>query len=668
MTTYRPRFAAHPLAQRLAPAPWLDAAILLLAFVVRAWRLDYHSVWFDEAVSLKFAGADVGYTWRTTFALVEDKHPPLYYLTLGAWQDLLRPLGLAHSDAALRFLGVVLGVLTVWGILRLASQVSGQTTGRWAALLVALSPLLTWYSQELRMFQPATTALVWGAAALFHAWHSPLPHTRAAWWGLMTAALTAALYTYLFSAFLLPVAGLCLVVLLWQTRQFRRFIEGSIALIVVGLLFLPLARNAWLVNTAESTPGRPFADFTTNLLRLLQIDTIWRAGWPPAAITAALGFFALLILLGLVLPSQSSGESRRDDRIWLWLWLGIPLLIANLLLARSRSIFAQDRYLLFMAPFVLWAAARGITALASYLRPAGWLAGASAAGLLLLALPVLWTPALARENWRAAANYIDQHTRYSPALPAAVVTHIDYTQLALEWYLRQHYTFEQLPVYFPFGGRLTPEDVDEVVAPPLRGIVEIGAQTLWLAQSHLEGMDDDHVVEGWLTRNYPILTEQYPAGVKLSGYMLQGRYPTLPDLEDHAVYPAVELTPGLRLAACEITTPVVAAADDMLHPPSGWVHVRLWWEATAPLADNYVATAQMIGPEGVWGDRLHRPTEALRFWPTSTWQVGEFVRDELDVNLNPVTPPGSYPIVIGVMDGSGQPLGATTECGRVTIR
>jgi hypothetical protein len=113
---------------------------------------------------------------------------------------------------------------------------------------------------------------------------------------------------------------------------------------------------------------------------------------------------------------------------------------------------------------------------------------------------------------------------------------------------------------------------------------------------------------------------------------------------------------------------VVAAADEMLHPPSGWVHVRLWWEAVAPLADNYVATAQMIGPEGVWGDRLHRPTEALRFWPTTTWQPGEIVRDELDVNLNPVTPPGDYPIVIGVMDGSGQPLGTTVECGRVTIR
>jgi uncharacterized membrane protein len=647
---------------------------LLLALVVRTWQLGYHSVWFDEAVSLKWAGADLDYTWRTTFALVEDKHPPLYYLLLSLWQSLLRPLGLDQNDVALRVLGALLGLLTVWGVLFLVSRVSGKTVGRWAALLVALSPILTWYSQELRMFQPATTALVWGAAALYGAWHTPAARARAGWWLLMALALTAALYTYLFSAFLLPAAGLTLLILAWRTRDVRRFVEGSSALLLTGLLFLPLARNAWSVNQAESTPGQPFANFAANLLHLVGVHTIWRADWPPALTTAALSLFVLLIVGGLILPLRptsrldSNAHSRLDDRVWLWLWLGIPLLIANLLLARSRSIFAQDRYLLFLAPFLLWAAARGIVALASYLRPLGWATGTAAALALALALPVLWTPALARENWRAAAAYIDDYTIASPHLTEAVVTHIDYTHLPLEWYLRPRYTFAQLPVFFPFGGKLTPDDVANVVAPPLLGIVELGTDTLWLTQSHLEEIDDDRVVEGWLTQHYPLITEQFPAGVKLSGYMLRGRLDALPPLGTHALYPATELAPGLRLAACEIITPIVGARDDTFHPPSGWVHVRLWWEATAPLVDNYIATAQMIGPEGVWGDRLHRPTEALRFWPTSTWQPGEFVRDELDINLNPVTPPGDYPIVIGVMDGNGNPLAATVECGRVTIR
>ena len=47
--------------------------------------------------------------------------------------------------------------------------------------------------------------------------------------------------------------------------------------------------------------------------------------------------------------------------------------------------------------------------------------------------------------------------------------------------------------------------------------------------------------------------------------------------------------------------------------------------------------------------RLYRDNEALRRWPTSTWQVGEIVRDEVDINLNPVTPVREYPVMIGVI-------------------
>ena len=155
-----------------------------------------------------------------------------------------------------------------------------------------------------------------------------------------------------------------------------------------------------------------------------------------------------------------------------------------------------------------------------------------------------------------------------------------------------------------------------MVAPPLQGIADTGAATLWLLQSHLDGVDDSRVVEGWLNQNFPLVTEQYPTGVKLSGYALASRFPELPPLAANAVYPAAELAPGLRLAACELLTPSLPATDERMHPPSGWVHVRLWWQATGAIASDYIPTVQMVGPEGVWGDRLYRDNEALRRWPT----------------------------------------------------
>jgi hypothetical protein len=175
------------------------------------------------------------------------------------------------------------------------------------------------------------------------------------------------------------------------------------------------------------------------------------------------------------------------------------------------------------------------------------------------------------------------------------------------------------------------------------------------------------LVEGWLNQAYPLITEQYPAGVKLTGYALQHQFPALPELAASAVRPAAELAPGLVLAACEIITLEVAARDERMHPPSGWVHVRLWWQAHRPIDDDYVATVRMIGPEGVWGERLYRENETLRRWPTSTWDQADFMRDDVDVNLNPVTPPGTYPIVVGVMDGQGLETDKTVECGNAQI-
>lgn len=666
-----------------------EVLVLLLALATRLWGLDYHSLWFDEAVSMTWARSAPEYAWDSTFHLVKDKHPPAYYLLLHYWRELFVPFGLENNDLALRLLGSLLGVLTVLGILLLVRRLSGRRTALLAGTLVALAPALIWYSQELRMFQPAATALVWGAFCLQAASGSTRRPRRLLWWIGMIAAFALALYSYLFAAFALPAAGIVLLEPLIRWLRQRKapaamapsgltiFLEGAAALAITALLYLPLALNAWAANASDGTPGGPFMQFAGNMLRQLRVASVWRVDWPEPWLSLALAFFALLLFGGLLVPWRhlqevalpGGGTSWRwDDRFFLAAWLGAPLLVGNLLLARNDTIFAEDRYFLYLAPFALWAAARGAVVLQRRLRPLGWAAAAAAVILLAAALPRLWSPAMLREDWRAAATYIAGYQDASPGLPSAVVAHIDYTRTPLNWYLRQRYSRDDLPVYFPFGGAIDPATVEEVVAPPLRGIEESGVATLWLTQSHLEGLDDSHAVEGWLNQAYPLVTEQYPTGVKLSGYAVQSRFAELPELSEAAVRPAAELAPGLKLAACEITTPQVAARDERMHPPSGWVHVRLWWQATSPIAGDYVATVHMVGPEGVWGDRLYRDNEALRRWPTSSWEHPGFVRDEVDVNLNPVTPPGSYPIVVGLLGADGQETGATVECGRVEIR
>ena len=588
-------------------------------------------------------------------------------------------------------------MLTVWGILLLATRLSGSATGRLAALLVALAPALVWYSQELRMFQPATTALIWSGYFLLGAWQSPRRVVRLGWWLAFIASTVAALYTYLYSAFLLPAIGLTLLFLNYfepQVNADRRryffaplrlcvkFFEGVGALAIITLLFLPLALNAWTVNAAESEAGRAFANFGDTLLRQLRVFTIWHIDWPGWLVGVTLSVLAILLTVGLFLPNRKVDEQKirvnpRQSaakislaQLWLLLWLGLPLLIGNLLLASNATIFREDRYFLYLAPFALWAIARGVVILWRRVRPLGVLTGVAIVLIVASALPRLWSPAVLREDWRAAARYIAAQQQASPALQSTVITHIGYTHPALEWYLRQAFDFDALPLYHPWEGPLPAEmsdaQIEAEIAPPLLGLISVlDAESVWLVQRLYPGEDDGRLVEGWLDENFPLLTEQYPAGLKLTGYALQSQFDALPALPPSARQVDEALAPGLALAACEITTPTVRAVAPRLER-AGWVHVRLWWRATGELAENFDARVLVIDGEGEeWGGSV-RPDEAMAHFPTSTWSPGNVVRAEHDVNLNPRTPGGEYAVMVQLLDEAGEAV-RQANCGAAHI-
>jgi hypothetical protein len=69
-----------------------------------------------------------------------------------------------------------------------------------------------------------------------------------------------------------------------------------------------------------------------------------------------------------------------------------------------------------------------------------------------------------------------------------------------------------------------------------------------------------------------------------------------------------------------------------------------------------------VGPEGIWGASLERTNHALDLLPPTQWQSLEdgvaIIRHDLDVNLNPATPPGRYQLVVGLHGYEEQyPLG-----------
>jgi hypothetical protein len=179
----------------------LLALLTLLALLLRAVRLDFQPLWWDEGYSVWFAHQALGEMLRLT-AL--DIHPPLYYALLGAWAR-----GLGWDPVALRWLSVAVGAATVPLIYLVGDWLSGRRVGLVAAFLLATNPLHIFYAQEVRMY--ALVAL-WALLALGAAgrWlglgRRIRGDTQPAAWGWLAgyvAAITLALYTQYYAAFLL---------------------------------------------------------------------------------------------------------------------------------------------------------------------------------------------------------------------------------------------------------------------------------------------------------------------------------------------------------------------------------------------------------------------------------------------------------------------------------
>lgn len=598
--------------------------IILLAFGLRLYHLTWHSLWFDEAVSVYWARQSVPRILEVGFALVEDRLPPLYYLTLKGWSHLA-----GWSEFAVRSLSVVYGVLLVPVVAGLGAMLFNRRVALMSAALVAVNPFLIWYSQEARMYAPAvfwSALAVWSIVQLCVATAS-----RRAALGLallFVVSAIAALYSHLYAGFLLPGLGLWL--LLAYPRRWRWWLAFAAAGVLIALAYLPILQAIWRFS-AESTPGDPLTGLWGRGWWLLQSFVIWKAPLSPP-VQSAIVLIVMAFAAAALLPLPATRLPR--SRLLITLLLAAPFVIAHGLLLRNYLAFFGERYFIVMTPWLLLLAAVGADNLGRRLSTARW-ARLAPFGLVfiatLLPLPGQWSLPAAKEAWRQSVAWLAEHA----TAPDAILIHPDWVRYPFQYYFtgpgQTYAAFSTVSAATPLDG-------------PLQGVVD-GHPVVWLIQSHLEAPDPEHRVEQWLAARYPLVTELYPPGISLKGYAPGYQLDNLPP---EATPTNISFSNGMQVAGYQAEA-VVSATDDLFHPPSGWLHVTLYWRAARPIEAGAVPVMQLVGPEGVWGVSLDRPTDALKLFPPLRWPVGgSFIRQDIDVNLNPATPPGYYQLVVSL--------------------
>jgi mannosyltransferase len=388
-------------ARARSRAFWIVAGLTALAAALRFATLGVQSYHHDEIVTAsRILRGGFGHAMDAVG--FSESAPPLYYALAWVWTQVT-----GTGEFGLRSLSAVAGVATVPVAYLVGLELRGRRAGLMAAGLVAVNPMLLWYSQEARAY--ALFVLLCAVSLLFTVRALRRGERRDfTLWGVASAL---ALATHYFAIFPLVAEVIWLL-----RRRGRASLAGLWIVGLAGLALAPLAIHQMSIGHAEWISnfnlGHRLWETAATFASGETSDIIARPERPALSVLP----IALAIAALALLAFRGAREERRAAAIPLSISLAaiaIPVLLA--LASPSKDYVLARNVLPALVPLLI-AVAIGLT-----LPAARRLGALLAAGLLAYSLGFcLWasvSPDLQRPDWSAVAAKLGK-----PEAPRATVT------------------------------------------------------------------------------------------------------------------------------------------------------------------------------------------------------------------------------------------------------
>jgi mannosyltransferase len=387
-------------------------AVTVLAAAVRILGLDAKGFWEDEASTVLLLHMDFG----DMLSAIPDgeRTPPLYYLMAWPWTRLF-----GYGEVGVRSLSVLIGTAVVPMSYLAARELVTKRAGFVVATLVAVNPLLVWYSQEGRAY---SLLVLTSAIALFF-FARALREPRPRWLALWALASIVSIASHYFAAFLFVGEAVWLLAAVGRSRVVAVATGAAVA---GGVALIPLA-----VAQSDAHGGIDWIPDVSLAQRAVEPAGYFLVGFElpyPAAIALA-ALAAALALGGLILLLRRGSQAEKRGALIAGSVGAAGYLLPLALVAFGVDFFIYKNVLAAILPFAVvvgagFAAAR-----------AGTLGVALAACLVALSLGVVVSTAAApkyqREAWREAAEALGE----SHAARAIVVTPSASAREPLQLYL-----------------------------------------------------------------------------------------------------------------------------------------------------------------------------------------------------------------------------------------
>ena len=381
---------------------WIVAGLTTVAALLRFATLGVQSYHHDEVVT---AGRILGGSFGQAMNAVgySESAPPLYYALAWVWTQFT-----GTGEAGLRSLSALAGVAIVPVGYLLGAELRGRRAGLMAAALIAVNPMLLWYSQEARAY--SLLALLSAVALLFCI--RALRNGRRRDFTLWGVFSVLALATHYFALFPLLAEAL----LLLRRRGPRASFAGLWIAAAGAAVLAPLAIHQAAIGHAEwignFSLGHRLWETAATFVTGETGDIIGQPERPPLAFIP----LALCLAAFALLAARGDREERRAAGLPLLVGafaVGIPVALA--LLSSSKDYVLARNVLPALVPLLL------VVAIATTLPSARRLGTVIATALLAYSLAFcVWVsvaPNFQRPNWDAIAARLGE-----PQAPRATVT------------------------------------------------------------------------------------------------------------------------------------------------------------------------------------------------------------------------------------------------------
>jgi hypothetical protein len=364
-------------------------ALTALGVAVRFASLGVQSYHHDEVITaLRVIPGSFGDMLHSV--KVSESNPPLYYVLAWGWAKLF-----GTGEVGLRSLSALFGAATVPVGYLIARQLASRRAGLTLAALIAVNPMLIWYSQEARSY---ALLVFFGALSMFF-FARALNSGRGRDLGFWALASAAALCSHYFAVFPVAIEALWMVVAL--RARWRAVLPALGGVVATGLALLPLANsqtNPTHIGWIENSP------LPERLWETAVSFLVGETGHVIAEAPRERYALVPLVLIGAALALVALRGARRERRgAALGLILGLGVVALTAVAALAGKDYVVERNLLPALVPLLAVVAIGFAT-----------AGARRIGLLLaVALCAYWlafdvhvtqTPNLQRPDFRTVTD------------------------------------------------------------------------------------------------------------------------------------------------------------------------------------------------------------------------------------------------------------------------